>query len=221
MTTAMSETGAVRWHVLSIRDNALDEQLIEAIWGSDQEIELAHVPCGVEGLAYLQTEDRNIPNLILLAWRFQESQMSAAETLAALKADAALRPVPVIVLAGRLTPFQIQELYTNQVACVFEMPIAVEALEVVLHTLKDLWLNSARLPYEQQPSYQSEVSLTDREMKIVRLIAEDLTAKEIGFKLGISVKTVEFHRQSIRKRLGVEGIAGIIRYAVRNGLIEA
>ena len=75
MTTAMSETGAVRWHVLSIRDNALDEQLIEAIWGSDQEIELAHVPCGVEGLTYLQTEDRKIPNLILLAWRFQESPL--------------------------------------------------------------------------------------------------------------------------------------------------
>jgi DNA-binding NarL/FixJ family response regulator len=146
--------------------------------------------------------------------------MSAAETLAALKADAALRPVPVIVLAGRLTPFQIQELYVNQVSCVFEMPSAVQALEVVLRTLKDLWLNSARLPYERQ-SYQSEVSLTDREMKIVRLIAEDLTAKEIGFKLGISVKTVEFHRQSIRRRLGVAGIAGIVRYAVRNRLIEA
>ena len=57
-------------------------------------------------------------------------------------------------------------------------------------------------------------------MKIVRLIAEDLTAKEIGFKLGISVKTVEFHRQSIRKRLGVAGITGIIRYAIRNRLIE-
>ena len=216
----MSETRAVRWHVLSIRDNPLDAQLIETIWGSDPEIELAHVPCGVEGLAYLQTEDRKIPNLILLAWRFQESQMSAAETLAALKADAALRPVPVIVLAGRLTPFQIQELYANQVSCVFEMPSAVGALKVVLRTLKDLWLNSARLPYERQ-SYQSEVSLTDREMKIVGLIAEDLTAKEIGFKLGISVKTVEFHRQSIRKRLGVEGMAGIIRYAIRNRLIEA
>jgi len=206
--------------VLSIRDNPLDAQLIETIWGSDPEIELAHVPCGVEGLAYLQTDDRKIPNLILLAWRFQESQMSAAETLAALKADAALRPVPVIVLAGRLTPFQIQELYVNQVSCVFEMPSAVQALEVVLRTLKDLWLNSARLPYERQ-SYQSEVSLTDREREIVRLTAEDLTEKEIGFKLGISAKTVEFHRRSIKKRLGVAGIAGIIRYAMKNGLIEA
>jgi DNA-binding NarL/FixJ family response regulator len=216
----MSKTRAVTWHVLSIRDNPLDEQLIETIWGSDPEIEISHVLCGVDGLAYLQTEDRKIPNLILLAWRFQENQMSAAETLAALKADGALRPVPVIVLAGRLTPFQIQELYANQVSCVFEMPTAVGALEVVLRTLKDLWLNSARLPYEQ-PSYQSEVSLTDREREIVRLTAEDLTEKEIGFRLGISAKTVEFHRQSIRKRLGVEGIAGIIRYAIRNGLIEA
>ena len=217
----MSKTRAVRWHVLSIRDNPKDEELIEKIWGSDPEIEIAHVPCGVDGLAYLQTEDRKIPNLILLAWRFQENQMSAAETLAALKADGALRPVPVIVLAGSLTPFQIQELYSNQVSCVFEMPSAVQALEGVLRTLKDLWLNRARLPSEQQPSYKREVSLTNREREIVRLTAEGLTEKEIGFKLGISAKTVEFHRQSIRKRLGVEGIAGIIRYAIRNGLIEA
>ena len=217
----MSETREVRCHVLSIRDNPQDQQLIEKTWGSDPEIELVHVPCGVEGLAYLQTEGRKLPNLILLAWRFQKSQMSAAETLAAVKTDAALRPVPVIVLAGQLTPFQIQELYANQVSCVFEMPGASEELEAVLRTLKDLWLNRARLPSEQQSSYQREVSLTDREREIVRLTAEDLTEKEIGFKLGISAKTVEFHRQSIRKRLGVAGIAGIIRYAIRNGLIEA
>src|SRR5260370_34235407 len=95
MTRTMSETRAVTWHVLFIRDNPLDEQLIERVWGSDREIEIAHVPCGVDGLAYLQTEDRKIPNLILLAWRFQHNQMSAADTLAALKADGALRPVPV------------------------------------------------------------------------------------------------------------------------------
>src|SRR5690242_2445951 len=144
MTSAMSETRTVRCHVLSMRDDPQDEQLIEKTWGSDPEIEITHAPCGIEGLAYLQTEGRKLPNLILLAWRSQESQLSAVETLTALKADAALRAVPVIVLAGLLTPFQIQELYTNQVSCVFEMPSSVEALEAVLHTLKDLWLNSAR-----------------------------------------------------------------------------
>jgi len=43
MTRTMSETRAVRYHVLSIRDNLQDEQLIENIWGSDPEIEIAHV----------------------------------------------------------------------------------------------------------------------------------------------------------------------------------
>jgi len=51
------------------------------------------------------------------------------------------------------------------------------------------------------------------------LIAEDLTAKEIGDRLEISAKTVEFHRDLIKKRLGGVGTAGIVRYAIKAGLI--
>ena len=62
--------------------------------------------------------------------------------------------------------------------------------------------------------------LTPRQMQIVRLIAEDLTAEKIGERLGISPKTVEFHQDLIRKQLDVAGMAGIVRYAIRTGLIE-
>ena len=62
--------------------------------------------------------------------------------------------------------------------------------------------------------------LTPRLKEIVTLIAEDLTAQEIGERLGISPKTVEFHRTLIRQRLGVKGSAGIVRYAIRTGLVQ-
>jgi DNA-binding CsgD family transcriptional regulator len=52
------------------------------------------------------------------------------------------------------------------------------------------------------------------------LIAEDLTSKEIASRMGLSVKTVLFHRQEIKRRLKVRGTAGIVRYAVRHGIIE-
>ncbi len=64
------------------------------------------------------------------------------------------------------------------------------------------------------------VDLTPRQRQIVTLIAEDLTAKEIGKRMGNTPKTVEFHRNLIRQRLGVVGTAGIVRYAIRAGLIQ-
>jgi DNA-binding CsgD family transcriptional regulator len=63
-------------------------------------------------------------------------------------------------------------------------------------------------------------SLTPRQEQIVVLIAEDLTAKEIGERLGISPRTVDFHRVLIKKQLEVIGTAGIVRYAIRTGLID-
>jgi CheY-like chemotaxis protein len=133
--------------ILSIRDNPPDERLIEEVWGSHSEVALIHVDCGLAALEYMRKPGRKLPNLILLAWRFRENHMSALETVAALKADDAFRAVPVIVLAGKLSPSQIQALYAQQVSCVFEMPGTVDELERILLTLKDLWLNSARLPY--------------------------------------------------------------------------
>jgi DNA-binding CsgD family transcriptional regulator len=68
------------------------------------------------------------------------------------------------------------------------------------------------------PNGVAHISL--RQQQIVKLIADDLTAKEIGTRLGISPKTVEFHRVLIKKQLEVTGTAGIVRYAIRTGLID-
>jgi DNA-binding NarL/FixJ family response regulator len=209
-----------RVHVLSIRDDPADEQLIAAIWRTDPEIKLQHVQCGVEALAGLQRKSGKIPNLILLAWRFNESQLSATETLHALKADGLLRAVPVVVLAGKLSPENIEALYVAGVACVFERPADVGDLECILREIKVLWLNRARLPYERQQAYTTAASVTVREKEVIRLLADDLSGKEIAGKLGISLKTVEFHVQSIKLRTGVTGKAGIIRFALKAGILS-
>jgi DNA-binding CsgD family transcriptional regulator len=62
--------------------------------------------------------------------------------------------------------------------------------------------------------------LSPRQKQIVTLLADDLTSKEIGDRMGVSPKTVEFHRALIRQRLGVAGTAGIVRYAIRTGLVQ-
>lgn len=63
-------------------------------------------------------------------------------------------------------------------------------------------------------------SLTERQKQILQLIAQDLTSKEIAGRLGISHKTVDFHKQLSRKKLGKVGTAGMVRLAIRSGWIE-
>jgi DNA-binding NarL/FixJ family response regulator len=62
--------------------------------------------------------------------------------------------------------------------------------------------------------------LTDREIEILKLIAEGLSNKEIGDKLFISHRTVDTHRTNLMKKLEVSNIAGLIRYAIKNGFTQ-
>ena len=62
--------------------------------------------------------------------------------------------------------------------------------------------------------------LTSREREVVQLIAEGKSTKEIAAQLGISVKTVETHRANILRSLGLGSVSEIVRYAIRNGIIQ-
>ena len=63
--------------------------------------------------------------------------------------------------------------------------------------------------------------LSAREREVLHLIAEGLSAKEVAAQLGISTKTVEAHRTSLMRKLGLRKATELVRYAVRHGLIEA
>ncbi len=61
--------------------------------------------------------------------------------------------------------------------------------------------------------------LTDRQIEILTMLARGLSAKEIGFELGLSSKTVDAHRARIMERLGINDLASLTLFAVRQGLI--
>src|SRR5437588_2507946 len=62
--------------------------------------------------------------------------------------------------------------------------------------------------------------LTSREIEVLQLIAEGESNKQIAAELGISVKTVERHRQRLMDKLAIHDIAGLTRYAISRGLVE-
>jgi DNA-binding NarL/FixJ family response regulator len=62
--------------------------------------------------------------------------------------------------------------------------------------------------------------LTSRQNEVLKMIAEGRGTKEIALRLNISAKTVETHRARIKRRLNIRDIAGLVRHAVRQGLIK-
>jgi DNA-binding NarL/FixJ family response regulator len=63
--------------------------------------------------------------------------------------------------------------------------------------------------------------LTSREREILQLLAEGKSSKEVAVSLGISIKTAETHRANIMRKLDTHSISELVRYAVRNHIIEA
>ena len=61
--------------------------------------------------------------------------------------------------------------------------------------------------------------LTSRQREILQLIAEGNSTKEIANKLNVSIKTVETHRMQLMDRIGIHDVAGLVRYAIRMGII--
>ena len=63
-------------------------------------------------------------------------------------------------------------------------------------------------------------TLTEREIDVLKQIAEGLSNKEIGDKLFISHRTVDTHRTNLMKKLEVHNIAGLIKFAIKNGMVS-
>jgi len=67
---------------------------------------------------------------------------------------------------------------------------------------------------------KKEIQLTLREAELLQLIAEGQVNKQIASELGISIKTVEKHRQHLMRKLDIHDVAGLTRYAISTGIIE-
>jgi two-component system, NarL family, response regulator NreC len=81
----------------------------------------------------------------------------------------------------------------------------------ISETVVQAYLNASEVPVDP---------LSDRERQVLQLVAEGKTSKEIASALGISVKTAESHRNHIMEKLDIHEVAGLVRYAIRRGLIE-
>jgi DNA-binding NarL/FixJ family response regulator len=72
-----------------------------------------------------------------------------------------------------------------------------------------------------QEGAPAEPTLTPRQREVLQLIAEGHGTKDIAARLCLSAKTVETHRAQLMERLGIHDVAGLVRYAIRTGIVSA
>jgi DNA-binding NarL/FixJ family response regulator len=69
-------------------------------------------------------------------------------------------------------------------------------------------------------SQNSPSALTERQQEVLKQVAAGKNTKEIAYRLKLSVKTIESHRAQLMKRLNIHDVAGLVRYAIRAGLVS-
>lgn len=98
--------------------------------------------------------------------------------------------------------------------------------EEIETAVKEVLLGRIYLPeriesrFKKQQEEGRSVRLTRREETILRLVAAELTTSEIAGKLFIAERTVETHRTNLYQKLGVKNVAGLVREAIRRGLVS-
>ncbi len=113
--------------------------------------------------------------------------------------------------------------YLVKDAATTELSLALEAVrrgEIYLSSSLPQNLLARHRDQLANPRVEIFKSLTPRMREILQLIAEGKSSKEIAFLLNLSIKTIETHRMHLMARLDIHDVAGLVRYALRQGMIS-
>lgn len=203
-------------------DHALVRAGIRSLLGAMIDVEVVgEASSGEEALALAQRER---PDVVLMD--------IAMKGITGLEAAARMREqhpaVRVVILSMHAgEEYVLQALRAGAVGYLLK-DAATGELELALRTVirGESWLSPA-VSRQVVEGYVQRVGgdaggadvLTARQREVLRHVAGGKSTKEIAFVLNLSVKTVETHRAQIMERLGIRDVAGLVRYALRTGLI--
>jgi DNA-binding NarL/FixJ family response regulator len=109
-------------------------------------------------------------------------------------------------------------------ACIDELPVLLRSVmqgETYLSPAISRQVVETMRAQLTRPGESALEPLTGRQREILQLLAEGKNTKEVGGLLELSPKTVETHRAQIMQRLDIHDLAGLVRYAIRTGLIQS
>lgn len=179
-----------------------------------------------DGRQALAAAAEHRPDVVLMD--VSMSGMNGLEATLQLKRD---RPeVRVIILSMHATEeYVLQALragaagYLLKDSAPLELALALQAVARGESYLSPPVSRQVVESYVQRTGGEAQplAALTPRQREILQLIAEGNSTKEIAGRLALSVKTVETHRSQLMERLNIRDVPGLVRYAIRHGLVSA
>jgi DNA-binding NarL/FixJ family response regulator len=178
------------------------------------------------GRALVEEAQRLVPDVVVVDIGMPE--LNGIE--AARRLSHSLPSVKIVFVTQQLDPAYLRaafnagaSAYVSKQSASTELIMAIRmALNhrfyVTPHTGGDV-ADYTRFHPHMNPSELFGGSLTPRQREVLQLVAEGKTSKEISADLGISSKTVEYHRNCIMDQLGVRSTAELTRYAVSRGIV--
>ena len=206
----------MKTRVMVVDDHASVRQMLGALLPGVGAFEM--VAEAGTGLEAIQTLRREKPNLVVLDLALPE--LNGVGLLQHLRLEA--REVRTLVYSGTVNREMILgALRARPHGFVLKKePWSTfrEALRMVNAGCCYFTPFATRLLDESGPT-GSSITLTPRESAVLQMVAEGRSNKEMATQLSISAKTVEHHRSHVMVKLGVHDVAGLTRYAVRQGLV--
>jgi DNA-binding NarL/FixJ family response regulator len=131
----------------------------------------------------------------------------------------------VLLTVHREDPYVLEALRAGVSAYVLKTQAAVDLIQAIREVMRGAMYLSPGVSRVVVDAYRKKTDLpadplSPREREVLQLVAEGKTTKEVAAVLGISFKTAESHRTRIMAKLGIHETAGLVRYAIRAGLIE-
>jgi DNA-binding NarL/FixJ family response regulator len=178
------------------------------------------------GRQALEMVKTRLPNLVLMDIAMAE--LGGLEALPRITKD--FPGVKVIILSAHANEEYVIRALRNAAAGYMLKDAATAELELAIRSVtEDKTYLSPSISRTVIDSYLERVGgplspleqLTSRQREILQSIAEGKNTKEIASDLDISFKTVESHRLQLMERLNIHDIPGLVRYAIRSGLVSA
>jgi DNA-binding NarL/FixJ family response regulator len=216
-----TQSPAAPIRVLLADDHALVRAGMRSLLGAMSQVEV--VAEAASGEEALQLAERERPDVVLMDIAMRG--MTGLEAAARLRERSpGVRVVILSMHAGE--EYVLQALRAGAVGYLLK-DAATGELELALRSVMrgESWFSPA-VSRQVVEGYVQRVGgepgadvLTTRQREVLRLVAGGKSTKEIAFDLNLSVKTVETHRAQIMERLGIRDVAGLVRYALRTGLV--
>lgn len=208
----------MKTRVVVVDDHLSIRQMLERIFAFDSQYELVgHSGSGLEGLQLCRELKPRVAILDLLI-----PEMNGVELLRTLRAEG--RDTRVLIYSGTLNQSLVASALEARphgfVHKEDSLATLLEALRTVANGGSYLTPFATALAEQSESNASALAQLSGRERTVMQLVAEGLSSKQIGARLGLAAKTVEHHRLVLMQKLGVHDVASLTRLAVREGLVN-